>query len=219
MKSIVPYSKEIKFDKKISEIFSISLEHEIHINDTEIEGNFIVSGEYKSHPVSINKDDFSYKLPFSVDVTDNIIKDSIEFEITDFNYEILNDEILKVDIEFSVTAMEEDEKDVSNELLDRDTMIEEINELFLPEEDDLEKLEERKEEDERLDQESAELILDSASNKEDEYTTYYIHLVKEGDTIESIVSMYQTDLSIIKKYNSIETLNVGDKILIPTVDE
>lgn len=222
MKSIVPYSKEIKFDKKIAEICSISLEHEMNINDTEIEGNFIVSGEYKSHVVSINKDDFSYKLPFSIDVTDNIIKESIEFEITDFNYEVLNDEILKVDIEFSVTAMEEEDEEVdSNELLDRDTMIEEINELFLPEEDDLEELEELEEQkdDERLDQESAELILNSASNKEDEYTTYYIHLVKDGDTIESIVSMYQTDLSIIKKYNSIETLNIGDKILIPIVDE
>jgi len=226
MKSIVPYSKEIKFDSKISEICSISLEHELNINDTELEGNFIVSGEYKSHAISINKEKFNYKLPFSIDVTDNIIKESIDFEITDFNYEVLNDNTLKVDIEFSVTAMESDDEEDLSELLDRDLILEELNEVLyekeIEEKEDEEVLKNQNEElveDERLDKESAELILNSASNKENEYTTYYIHLVKEGDTIDSIVSAYQTDLAILKKYNTIETLNIGDKILIPTIDE
>lgn len=228
MKSIVPYSKEIKFDSKISEICSISLEHEMHINESELEGNFIVSGEYKSHAISVNKESFNYKLPFSIEVTDNIIKESIDFEITDFNYEVLNDNTLKVDIEFSVTAMENEEEDEDlTELLDRELVIDEINESLdekeITEEENKENqketLEKSEDNEERLDPESAELILNSASNKDDEYTTYYIHLVKEGDTIESIVSNYQTDLTILKRYNNIETLTIGDKILIPTIDE
>lgn len=218
MKSIVPYIKEIQFDSKLAEICSISLEHEMHINDTEIEGNFIISGEYKSHEVSVNKENFSYKLPFSVDVTDNIIKESIDFEITDFTYDIVDEDTLRVDIEFSVTAMEEEK--VEN---NRDAIIEEINELFLEDKEELETeevdFEIHDDEDSRLDQESANLILNSASNKDDEYTTYFIHLVKPGDTIESIVATYQTDISVIKKYNSIDNINVGDKIIIPSLDE
>lgn len=238
MKSIVPYTKEIKFNSKLAEICSISLEHELQVNESEIEGNFIISGEYKSHEISVNKENFLYKLPFSIDVTDNVIKDSIDFEITDFTYEIVDDDILKVNIEFSVTAMEEE----NEEAIDRDAMIEEINDLFLTEEDnneeviedsvpeieeikeieeviENEKIDDAKDEEVRLDKESSELILDSASKKEDEYTTYFIHIVKQEDTIESIISTYQTDLPTLKRYNTIDNINIGDKIIIPSIDE
>ncbi len=231
MKSIVPYSKEIKFDSKLAEICSISLEPEINITDTEIEGNFIVSGEYKTHPVSVNKEDFEYTLPFSVDVTENIVKDSIEVEVTDFTYEIIGDDSLKVDIEFAVTAEEAKQEVEEN----REEFVEDVNAMLeqTPEEElDLfeEELDPIKEMDEdnqqeieedatRLDQESAEMILDSASHKEDEFTTYNIHLVKPGDTLESIVATYQTDLMTLKQYNTIEELNIGDKIIIPSIDE
>lgn len=243
MKSIVPYTKEIKFNSKLAEICSISLEHELQVNDNEIEGNFIISGEYKSHEISVNKENFLYKLPFSIDVTDNLIKDSIDFEITDFTYEIVDDDILKVNIEFSVTAMEEE----NEEGIDREAMIEEINDLFLDSDNneevvedrvseiesvkEIEEIEEKEEvienekidnakaEEVRLDKESSELILDSASKKEDEYTTYFIHIVKQEDTIESIISTYQTDLPTLKRYNVIDNINIGDKIIIPSLDE
>ena len=228
MKILVPYEKEITFDSKIAEISSISLEHEMEVNKGEIEGNFIISGEYKSHEVSVNKEQFNYKLPFSVEVTDNIVKDSVEFEITDFTYEVLDEKILKVNVEFSVSANEMEEEKIEN---DRDSMMEEINDLFLapPKEEKEEKQEESNQEEtndkeieepmERLDQESTEMILDSASQKEDEFTTYFIHVVKPGDTIESIVTTYQTDVTTLQNYNSIENINVGDKIIIPSVDE
>lgn len=235
MKNSIPYTKEIPFDGKLAEICSISLEHELQINDTEIEGNFIVSGEYKAHEVSVNKETFTYKLPFSVEVTDRIKKDSISFEIQDFTYEILNNSILKVDILFEVSAEEiieaEEVESVEEEpLSNREEICEEISELFEEKNDFSEEVEEKEELDleeeqnregteERLDQESAELILNSANDKEDEFTTYYIHLVKTGDTLESIVSTYQTDLATLQKYNTLDNLNVGDKIIIPSIDE
>ncbi len=227
MKSIVPYTKEIAFSSKIAEICSISLEHELNVSNQEINGNFIITGEYKSHEVSVNKENFSYKLPFSVEVTDSIVKDSLEFEITDFTYEIQNENILKVNIEFSVSAQEEEKTldDKIEEPLDREEMMEEVNTLFLDEglEEKEEPLKnegkEMEKQEERIDAESANLILDSASNKEDEYMTYFIHLVKQGDTIESICSEYQTDVMTLKNYNVMETLNVGDKIIIPKIDE
>jgi LysM repeat protein len=218
MKSIVPYSKEIKFNSKIAEICSISLEHELNISDSDIEGNFIISGEYRAHEVSVNKDEFTYKLPFSVDVTDEVLKESIDFEITDFTYEVIGDDTLKVNIEFCVTA---DEKEGSEEQPNdefREAIVEEVNDLFLNEESDA-KEEAKEKEDDRLDKESEELILNSATNKESEYTTYNIHIVKNGDTIESIIAMYQTDITTLKNYNNIDNINIGDKIIIPSLDE
>lgn len=223
MKSIVPYSKEIVFHTKIAEICSISLEHELNISDAEIEGNFIVSGEYKSHEISVNKEPFSYKLPFTLEVTENIIKDSIDFEITDFTYEVQGDSTLKVNIEFCVTADEEEEEkevieepvveemDLKKEEI-RESVIEEIHNLFSEEE----KIEE---EDNRLDEDSENVILNAVEEKDEEFATYHIHIVNSEDSIESICALYNTDVNTLKEYNNVESVSIGDKLIIPWLDE
>lgn len=221
MKSIVPYTKEIEFKTKIAEICSISLEHELDINEEQIEGNFIVSGEYKSHEVSVNKEAFSYKLPFTLEVTENVIKNSIDFEITDFTYEVVADSKLQVNIEFCVTAEEmeivEDiiEEPVAEEMEEidlekeeiRESVLEEVNTLFPEEEEN------------RLEDESENIILNSMQEKETEFATYHIHIVKTEDSIESICAMYNTDVNTLKEYNNVESVNIGDKLVIPWLDE
>lgn len=232
MQSIVPYTKEIQFKSRIFEICSISLEHEINPSDTEITGNFIISGEYKSHEVSVNKEEFNYKLPFHLEVTDTIDKNSIQFEITDFNYQVVNEDTLKVDIEFQVSAttiepVRIEEREAISEI--KKEVIEDIDDLFHEEEIVSAPIEERieveeKEEtpetiEERLEEEQAEVVLDSAIEKEDEYMTYHIHIVSETDTLESLIATYETDIDTLKEYNQMESLNIGDKIIIPSKDE
>lgn len=232
MQSIVPYTKEIQFKSRIFEICSISLEHEINPSDTEITGNFIISGEYKSHEVSVNKEEFNYKLPFHLEVTDTIDKNSIQFEITDFNYQVVNEDTLKVDIEFQVSAttiepVRIEEREAISEI--KKEVIEDIDDLFHEEEIVSAPIEERieveeKEEtpetiEERLEEEQAEVVLDSAIEKEDEYMTYHIHIVSETDTLESLIATYETDIDTLKEYNQMDSLNIGDKIIIPSKDE
>ena len=232
MQSIVPYTKEIQFKSRIFEICSISLEHEINPGDTEITGNFIISGEYKSHEVSVNKEEFNYKLPFHLEVTDTIDKNSIQFEITDFNYQVVNEDTLKVDIEFQVSAttiepVRIEEREAISEI--KKEVIEDIDDLFHEEEIVSAPIKERieveeKEEtpetiEERLEEEQAEVVLDSAIEKEDEYMTYHIHIVSETDTLESLIATYETDIDTLKEYNQMDSLNIGDKIIIPSKDE
>lgn len=232
MQSIVPYTKEIQFKSKIFEICSISLEHEINSSDTEITGNFIISGDYKSHEVSVNKEAFNYKLPFHLEVTDTIDKNSLQFEITDFNYQVIGEDTLKVDIEFQVSAttiepVKIEEREEIPEI--KKEVIEDIDELFHKEEienaspeerPEVEEKEEIKENtEERLEEEQAEVVLDSATEKEDEYMTYHIHIVSETDTLESLVATYETDIDTLKEYNQIDVLSIGDKIIIPSKDE
>lgn len=200
MKTIVPYSKEIKFETKISEIVSMSLEHELNIKDEEVLGDFVISGEYKTHEISVNKEKFLYRLPFSVDLTEDIIKDSLEFNIEDFYYDLIGDDTLKVNIEFSVNAEEKEKEEV---LPIEEPELEPIEIPVIEEE-----IEERVEADE---------VMESIKNDDDTYITYHVHIIRENETIETICTMYNTDIDTIKQYNSTDSLSLGDKLVIPNV--
>jgi hypothetical protein len=106
MNLIIPFTKDIAFNSNISEILSISLEHDYTINEGELLGNFIVTGEYKTHEVSINKEYFEKVLPFSVELSELIDTNTLEFAIKDFTYEIIDPSTLRVNIEYEVNARE-----------------------------------------------------------------------------------------------------------------
>lgn len=48
-----------------------------------------------------------------------------------------------------------------------------------------------------------------------EFITYKVCIVRDGDTLENIVEKYGSNIELIKKYNVINELKVGDKIIIP----
>ena len=237
MKTTIPFTKDILFKSKIAEITSISLEHELNINEKEVSGNFIVSGDYKTHEVCVNKEDFSYELPFSVEVTENIDLDTLNFEIVDFYYDIIGEDTLRVNIEFTITAQEKKEEEKEEvevieenenreEIAHFEEVDEEINNTTLEEiklsveevEEEKEIKEEKEEEEERLDENEKNAVLKAISSndkEEDEYMTYNVHIVREMETLESISQSYNTTIEIIKEYNNIDTINIGDKIIIP----
>lgn len=47
---------------------------------------------------------------------------------------------------------------------------------------------------------------------------YKVYIMREEDTLESIMIKYNVKLSDIKEYNDIENLKVGDKIVIPCIE-
>ena len=91
MESIIPFTKDLDFKTPVSEITSISLEREFNVSESSIEGNLDVSGEYKSHDVSANVNPFHFKIPFTIEIPNNLKKDSITLEINDFAYEMNED--------------------------------------------------------------------------------------------------------------------------------
>ena len=64
-----------------------------------------------------------------------------------------------------------------------------------------------------------ELINDTIEDDDEKYVTYYIHEMKETDTIDTICVKYNTQKSTLEKYNDINNLTSGDKIIIPLIDE
>lgn len=235
MNLIIPFTKDIKFNSNISEIVSISLEHDYTVNDGEILGNFIVSGDYKSHEVSVNKEHFEYVLPFSVELTTRIERDSVDFSIEDFTYEIKNNDTLEVRIEYSVNALEEKEEvkeEIEEEpLFERveedvtlEDMLDKINEDIRDDEEAEETDKEDTMETEVIEQrdvteDDKKTIIDSINDADDAFVTYHIHIMKETDTIDSVCTKYNTTSNILSEYNDLSTVAIGDKLIIPDINE
>lgn len=243
MKTTIPYTKDILFKSKIAEITSISLEHELKTENDEISGNFIISGDYKTHEISINKEEFSYKLPFSVEVTEDIDMATLDFDIKDFYYDIIGNDTLRVNIEFSVSAeekpkeepeviaeeedreeitFEETPEDIENTTLEEIKLPVELEEVEPEEVTEIEVEKEEEKEEERLDEEQKQTIIEAISNnnsEEDEYITYNVHIIREMETLESISQTYNIPVEVIKDYNNVENVTIGDKIIIPVLED
>lgn len=226
MNLTIPFTKDIKFSSNISEILSISLEHEYTVNESGVLGNFIVSGEYKTHEVSVNKENFEKVLPFSVDLTTKIDTDSLDFAIEDFTYELIDKNTLKVNIEYSIKAnllkeevfeSVEDANETLEDMLDNIDLEEkeERNDEVIEEKTE-EKVEEERD---TVSEEEKETVISSTLEKEESFITYNIHIMQSNDTIENICAKYNTNTSILEEYNDISKVSVGDKIIIPEINE
>lgn len=233
----IPFESEIPFNTNISEITKMSLEHDFNVNDEVVLGNFYISGEYRSHEVSVNTENFNYTLPFSVTYRDDLIKETLEFNIEDFRYEVVDNNKLKVFIEYSLKGeiKEEelfervDESKLESELayidnfLDNDGIINE--ELDEKDNDNIKEEPKIKEEikdeqkEERLSETEEKTIMETIKNSDDTFVTYHIHVVKESENIESICTMYNVNKNFLSEYNNIDNITIGEKILIPLMDE
>ena len=191
----IPFTKDIDFEKKVSEITSISLEHEIKVEDGLLKGNFIVSGDFKSHEVSVNKEAFSYILPFEIDLADNINPDTIEFMIEDFTYEIVDNSILRVNIDFNVIGS-------VNEIKEEVPLFQDASAMFL-----------EKEEENRNQLE--EPVLEKEEKIDEEYATYHIHVILDNENLDTICDMYHVSPNTLEAYNDLTNLSPKDKIIIP----
>lgn len=182
MKKIIPFSKDIKFNTKIFEITSISLEHNLSIEDNNIiSGEFIVSGDYKMNDSSINTEPFIHGLPFDITLDTKYDMNRIKIDIDDFKFEIINEEILKVNIDVVIEGVE---------LVELEDEVEEIKPDLI--------IDARKEkEDETL---IEEMFIDDDIFKEDDDNDRIFNIKKEDImTDNDVMDLFkQTDEEIIK---------------------
>lgn len=238
MKQVIPFYKEIVFKNNIASILNVSLEHEESILEGEISGNFILTGEYKIHNDTTEVESFRYKLPFTALISDDMNRDTISIDIESFSYEQIEDDVLRIDIDFSIeyeVNLEDDEVEVLEDEFDKiDREIDEILGLNKNVEErnifDIEDVGDDKDmvvplivedKEEKLEVPVETIIEETKeeiSNKE-EYVTYYVYVVKESDTLEQILKTYNVSLEYLKEYNDIKDIKLGDKIIIPLYDE
>lgn len=273
MKKVVPFTKTISFRTMIAEITDIEVNHTLALNENhEVVGDILVDGKYKMTDASQIEEEFHYKLPFTIDIDEKYNLDNLEIIISDFYFEIINEEDLKINVEIEMDGIEEnklpklEEKRNSleevSEVLDTEedfvrnkeddilipVEIEEKKEkLEVPQDNPLHKLAEeikkdiltediplvevtkqeakkeikkettsvKQEKDNNTSSTNMSSIFSSLASSEETFSTYYVYMVRETDTIESIIDKYQTTKEELQNYNDLTNVKVGSKLIIP----
>ena len=233
MKNIIPFKKDVTFKSNISEITSISLENTLNLKDSAITGDFIVSGEYKVSDNSTSVEPFEIKLPFEIEIDDRYETNKAIIDIDDFYYEIVNDNTLSISIDVLIDHLSEkplieELKDVTPkrtilpniESEDSNMNKEEVKEAIIEErcieDEDIDTPEENRDnESEEIVEQKINSIFNSSSFENDVYVTYNVFIIRDGDTLESIMEKYNVTEDELKKYNDLSSLKLGDKIIIP----
>lgn len=227
MKQVIPFYKEIVFKNKIANLTSISLEHNEKVVDGEVSGEFIVYGDYKVHNDTTEKEEFKYKLPFTALLPDDIDLNTVKVDITDFKYDQIDEDVLRIDIDFSIEGDTLECLDEREEVLEEDTINEEIDEI-LGIKDEVETLElpvESMEEEVQVREDTINEEIQVIEKTEEkietmeEYVTYHVHVVGSNDSVENIMKLYNTNLDMLNQYNDIKELKIGDKVIIPEYNE
>ena len=230
MKKTINYEKDIIFKTNIGEICSISLEHDFTVDDGKLKGDFIVSGDYKANELSVNKESFSYRLPLEYELEDNVDIKTLSYDIENFEYNVKDDE-LSVYIDFGIRYEEKniepvipeiDEKELNSdgfETYDLPRKKEEEHEPLIIKEEKVETQIPKEEEDvelPRLSDEDKDGVMSSTLD-DDNFITYHVHIVREGESLETIALNYGVSVELIKEYNEIDSLEIKSKLIIPEV--
>lgn len=252
MKQIIPFKKDLPFKTKVSDITSISLERKIEILDGGIvTGTFYITGDYKMNEGSINREKFSFDLPFDITLDPRYDVNSVKADIEDFYYDVINEDTLKVNIDLYIEAEYLPDTSLDNNILtEEDKSDNEMNDVQKedePVEEDRNELKSDSKNDENIEIEKDKEVTsekikndDATMNDSDierndvddfandlfsnldnteTYTTYYVYIVKEEDTIDKIISLYGVTKEDIENYNDITSIKPGDKVIIPKTSE
>lgn len=251
MKQIIPFKKDLPFKTKVSDITSISLERKIEILDGGIvTGTFYITGDYKMNEGSINREKFSFDLPFDITLDPRYDVNSVKADIEDFYYDIINEDTLKVNIDLYIEAEYLPDTSLDNNILtEEDKSDNEMNDVQKEDEpveedrnglkidskkDELVEIEKEEDTSEKINNDDATMndsdierndvddfandLFSNLDNTET-YTTYYVYIVKEEDTIDKIISLYGVTKEDIENYNDITSIKPGDKVIIPKTSE
>ena len=207
MKKSIEIKKKIDFSSMIGEISSISLENHLQFVDcNHIEGNLTVFGHYKTTVASQLDEEFHYDIPIDITLTEDVDYLTGKIDITDFYYDVVEDHSLLCNVELSIEADEllEEERECDGDPI-------ETKEIEIPhmEEQDLQNT--------LVDRPAIEETTNSffQIDETETYGTFLVYIMRENETINSIIEKYHTNIEEIEKYNDIQNLMIGSKIIIP----
>jgi len=222
MKKKVTFEKKIEFPTMIGEICAISLEHNLKfVNENEVEGDLLLNGRYKLTEASRLEEDFSYNIPTEIALSEKIDLNTAKIEITDFYYEIENEETMVCHIELLVEGVEIVDEVLTEEERECDGEIKTEEEVEIPimenNASDNESLENTDEETVTVDEDTNSLFF-SFNDEQETYGTFLVYIVRQNETINSIIEKYKTTLEELEKYNDLNQLGIGTKLIIPVTN-
>lgn len=235
MKKKVTFDKSMEFPSMIGQISAISLDSALRfVDEANIEGDLIVSGKYKLTEASQLEEDFYYKIPIEITLTENLDIDHSSIEISDFTYET-QENMLICHIELFINGIEIIEEKIVEEKIveeerecDGEEKLE--NELEIPHkniEEEIVKEEKNIKDDVNILNENEDIeglnetdeknnsLFFNFKDDDDQYGTFIVYIVRQNETINSIIEKYHTTLEEIEQYNDIKDIQNGTKLIIP----
>lgn len=222
MKKNISFEKKLEFPTMIGEVTSISLDHNLtFINQSNIEGNFLIKGAYKLTEASCIEENFEFNLPVEILLNEKLDINTSKIEIEDFYYEIENEENLICYIDVLVEGVEEiiEEQQVIVEPpieeltreCDGDVYNEKVNENT--EIETLEQIEEK--EIMKQEKEEVQSLFSSLKDDEDTFATYSVYILRQEETIQTILEKYKITKEELEDYNDLSNITTGSKIIVP----
>ena len=189
---------------------------------------------YDRSTLVIDIDDFRYeiidrnKLKVAIDlyIDGEVLPDEVTMDREET--EVIEDD----DIENEIDLLEEDdissEEEVYGEVIEEESNEEEIEQVLITERIDLL--------DEMLDKDKKENGMDNTNininnndntdkidifnnSSEDKYVTYRVYRVMDNDTIDKIMEKYEITKEELSKYNDLDMIKPGDKLIIPSISK
>ena len=219
MKKKVTIDKKIEFPSMIGEISAISLEHKLDfIDEKNIEGYFLLTGKYKLTEASRLEDDFEYKIPAEIILSESVDLSDTKIEITDFSYEIEDDIVMNCHIELLIEGLELINMEEDSEERECDGDLPEEKEIEIPKKEEI--IELRVDEEEKSDDISVQgSLFTNLSDEQDSFGTFIVYIVRQNETVNTIIEKYATSLEELEKYNDLSDLKDGTKLIVPVKNE
>ena len=125
---------------------------------------------------------------------------------------------MSINVDLELSCEEENEEKDEEEYVEEKVEDNLIDDYFKEEVD--EKAPSIKEEKTDIDiEQNITNITNNIINNDSKYYTYKVYIVREGDNVETICSKYNVTINDLKDYNNIDDIKVGDKIIIPQLNE
>ena len=230
MRQMIPFVKDISFNSKIAEITSISLEHNLKMeNNDSVVGTFTISGKYKVNKISINEEEFKKDINFDITLDDKYDSSKVIIDIDDFYYEIVNEEYLRVHIDVLIDNLlyiKKEEKPFIQEIekndlaeLKTEERTSDVNDLkdISFKEEKVNAIKQDNDTIKRNDKDSS--IITNFLNEKEQYITYKVHIIRENETVDTIIEKYNVSKEELEKYNSLDKVGLGTKIIVPISSE
>ena len=219
MKKKINIEKRVDFPTMIGEVTAISLDHDLKfIDNLNVNGDLILSGKYKMTEASRLEEEFLYKFPIEIALTEKLDLNTTKIEISDFYYEIENDDIMKCHVDLDIEGLEV--VDFCDELFeDRECDGDKNKEVEIPKKEVIEPpVEEERHDEEEIEEliedKKEEINIMNFDDENETYGTFVVYIVRQNETVNSILEKYNTTIEELENYNEFKNINIGTKLII-----